>query len=325
VTSVAVTSTTSTTVPVGGTLQLRAIANLDDGSTQQLTGSAVAWTTNDGSKATVDANGVVTGVAAGAAVITATNPASGRASGVTVNVAPAGSPIITALTVAPASVDVRVSSQTVTVSATAVDGSGTGIKSVTVTASGLSATHAPTASCTATSVAANGSWSCTLTIQSGVAAGQWPIVSAVVTDNASHSTTYGDGSRTPLFGASFTVTSEEDVIEPSGPANITVSPTNFDVTNSSQRVDVSAEYGDNLSGVASFTYRATSPANANTYVECTGTLISGTSTNGRWACSVTIPKGADPGGWTQRFTAVDAAGNVSQHTIGAFLVVTRNP
>jgi hypothetical protein len=306
-------------------VQLRAVGTLSDGTQQQLTGSAVAWSSSDESKAAVDANGLVTGVAVGTAVVTARNPASGKGAGATVNVVAGTSPVITALSVTPGTVDVRSTAQPVTVSGAASDGSGTGIKSVTVTASGLSATHSPTASCTTTSIAANGSWSCTLNIAPGVAAGQWPIVSAVVTDNASHATTYGDGSRTALFGASFTVTSEEDVVEPTGPANITVSPTNFDVSNSSQRVDVAADYGDNLSGVASFTYRATSPSNANTYVECTGTRISGTPTNGRWGCSVTIPQGADPGGWTQRFTATDTAGNVSQHTIGAFLVVTRNP
>jgi uncharacterized protein YjdB len=322
-------SVTSGTVRVGATLQLQATGTLSDGSKQPLSGSAVLWTSNDESKAKVDpSTGLVTGVAVGQAIITATNPASGKAAGATVNVVASSSPIVTTLSVSPASADVRVSAQTVTVSGTASDGSGTGIKSVVVTASGhtLSTTHAdPTTSCTATTVAANGAWSCALTIAPGVAAGQWPIVAVVVTDNASHVTTYGDGSRTPLFGASFTVTSEEDVVEPSGPANITVSPTNFNVGTSSQRVDVSSDYGDNLSGVVSFTYRATSPANPNTYVECAGTLISGTPTAGRWGCSVTIPQGSDPGLWAQRFTALDAAGNVSQHTIGAFLVVSRTP
>jgi uncharacterized protein YjdB len=324
--SATVTSVTVTggTVRVGSQVQLRATGTLNDGTTQTLTGSAVEWSSSDQATATVDIDGNVKGVAAGTVTITARNPSSGKSGGASVQVVPAQSPIITALSVVPGSVDVRTGAQSVTVSGTASDGSGTGIKSVAVTASGH--TLVP-ASCTASgaAVAANGAWSCTLSIPMGAAAGQWPIVSAVVTDNASHVTTYGDGTRTPLFGASFTVTSEEDVIEPSGPANITVSPTSFDVTNTSQRVDVAADYADNLSGVASFTYRATSPSNPNTFVECAGALISGTSKSGRWGCFVTIPKGSDPGGWTQRFTAVDAAGNVSQHTIGAFLVVTRTP
>jgi hypothetical protein len=319
-----VVSPGTATMPVGKTVQLTAA--LFDANGQPITGRTVSWTSNS-SKAAVDANGLVTGVAVGTAVITAT--ADGKSASATIDVGAAGAPTLTALTVAPSSVDARSTAQKVTVSGRAADGSGTGIRSVAVSATGhtISTTHGdPVVSCTASGAAvAGGAWSCDLTIPAGAAAGQWLLSSVVIVDNASNSTSYGTDQLSAAFNAKFTVTSDEDRAEPSGPANITVAPVNVDVTNSDQRVDVSADYADDLSGVASFTYRATAPGTSGKFVECTGTLLSGTPRNGRWGCSVTIPKGADAGLWSQTFTAIDAAGNVSRHTIGAYLIVTRSP
>lgn len=313
----------SGTVSVGKTLQLT--ATLSDANGQPITGKTVSWSSN-GANATVDANGLVTGVSVGSVVITAT--ADGKFANATIDVAVAGAPTLTGLTIAPVSVDVRTTAQTVTVSGRVADGSGKGIKSVVVSATGhtISTTHGdPVVRCTASGTAiANGAWSCDLTIPAGAAAGQWVLSSVVITDNASQTTSYGADQLSASYGAKFTVTSDEDRVEPSGPANITVSPTTVDVTTADQRIDAAADYSDDLSGVASFTYRLTAPGNPSKFVECSGTLLSGTPKNGRWGCSVTIPKGSDPGLWTQTFTAVDAAGNVSAHTIGAFIVVTRS-
>ena len=59
-------------MPVGSSLQLAAAGAYSDGSKAVLTSSAV-WTTSDGKVATVDANGLVTGVANGTVTITATS------------------------------------------------------------------------------------------------------------------------------------------------------------------------------------------------------------------------------------------------------------
>lgn len=59
-----------------GTLQLRAVAAELDETTRAVTltdrtsGTGIAWGSSDETKATVDANGLVTGVAAGSAIIT---------------------------------------------------------------------------------------------------------------------------------------------------------------------------------------------------------------------------------------------------------------
>jgi trimeric autotransporter adhesin len=75
-TSIAITPTSSSTSPVGvavgSTLQLEAVGTFSDDSTQPIN-LAVAWSVspNDGSIATVSATGLVTGVAAGTATVTA--------------------------------------------------------------------------------------------------------------------------------------------------------------------------------------------------------------------------------------------------------------
>src|SRR6476660_5043747 len=57
----------SVSIPVNGTAQLAASVNADAGVTDR----TVTWTTSSATIATVDANGLVTGRAAGSATITA--------------------------------------------------------------------------------------------------------------------------------------------------------------------------------------------------------------------------------------------------------------
>jgi uncharacterized protein YjdB len=70
VVSIAITGG-SASVATGGTLQLSAIATLSDGSVADVSASAT-WSSSDNTVASVGASGLVTGVAAGTAQITAT-------------------------------------------------------------------------------------------------------------------------------------------------------------------------------------------------------------------------------------------------------------
>ena len=336
VTSVAVTSGT---VRVGSRIQLHATGTLSDGSTQPLTGSAVTWTSSDQSKATVDAEGNVTGVAVGTATITATNAASNKSGSATATVVAAASPIVTSFGVAPTSVDVRGGPQSVIVSGVASDGSGTGISSVAVTATGhtLSSAHPdPTATCSATGagIGANGAWSCTLTIPRGAAAGLWPITSVVVTDNASHVTTYNAGDIAAAFNAKFTVTSDEDQAAPmltsitvaeDGTTPAPAAVLTVDVSSGPKKVNVTARYVDDLSGTAGFTFKTTSISNPTESLSCTATRLSGTAADGVWGCSVTFPQNATTGNWTEDFTGVDAAFNAHTDRPAAIIKIVRTP
>jgi uncharacterized protein YjdB len=59
------------------TTTLTATGTYDDGSTGTISSSKLTWASSDTTKATVDANGVLTGIAAGTTTITATNGAGG--------------------------------------------------------------------------------------------------------------------------------------------------------------------------------------------------------------------------------------------------------
>ncbi len=72
----------SASVSAGQTLQLS--ATLKDASGNTLTGRTVAWTTSNASAATVSASGLVSGVAAGAATITATSEGQSGTAAITV-------------------------------------------------------------------------------------------------------------------------------------------------------------------------------------------------------------------------------------------------
>src|SRR5207248_5502518 len=61
-------------VPAGTTQQFRATGTYTDGSTADLT-SSVTWSSSDPSLATVDANGLATGVGVGTATVSATSGA----------------------------------------------------------------------------------------------------------------------------------------------------------------------------------------------------------------------------------------------------------
>src|ERR1700751_575512 len=71
---------------VGKTQQMTAIGTYDDGSQKNITGStATTWTTNDQTISTVTAGGLVTGVGAGNATVTATQGVATGSGSITVS------------------------------------------------------------------------------------------------------------------------------------------------------------------------------------------------------------------------------------------------
>jgi plastocyanin len=84
VTTVTITAP-STTVAIGGTLALTAVAT--DAQSHTVTGQTVTWTSSNTAAATISTGGLVTGIAAGSTLITAT--ASGISGTTTLTVAAA--------------------------------------------------------------------------------------------------------------------------------------------------------------------------------------------------------------------------------------------
>ena len=124
VASVTVTPATAS-VQVGATVQLSAV--LRDAAGNTLTGRTVTWSSSSSSTAAVSATGLVTGVAAGPATITAASEGKSGTSGVTVTVVPVAS-----VAVSPASASLTVGG-TVQLTATPRDGGGNPLSGRAVT------------------------------------------------------------------------------------------------------------------------------------------------------------------------------------------------
>jgi uncharacterized protein YjdB len=121
VTAVAPVVTTVTVAPAsasvvaGSTVNLQATVRDQNGNV--MAGQSITWSTSTPAAATVNSSGVVTGVAAGSATITATSSGRSGTSAITVTAAP---PVVTTVTVAPASASVLAGS-TVNLQATVRD------------------------------------------------------------------------------------------------------------------------------------------------------------------------------------------------------------
>ena len=129
VTTVTVNPATAS-LAVGGTASLQ--ATVKDAQGNVMTGQTVTWATSNASFATVSSSGVVTGVVAGSATITATCAGKSGTSSVTVTSAPPPPPVVTTVSVAPSTASIAVGA-TVTLSATVKDAQGNVITGQTIT------------------------------------------------------------------------------------------------------------------------------------------------------------------------------------------------
>jgi len=123
-------SPASASVAVGATATLQATVKDQNGNS--MTGQTVTWSTNNAAAATVSSTGVVTGVTAGSATITATSSGVAGTSAITVTAGPPPTPVVTTVTVAPTSASV-VAGSTTTLQATVKDQNGNVMTGQTVT------------------------------------------------------------------------------------------------------------------------------------------------------------------------------------------------
>jgi uncharacterized protein YjdB len=174
-------SPASASLRVGGTVQLAATPK--DSAGNSLSGRVVTWASSASGVATVSASGLVTGVAAGTATLTATSEGKSGTATVTVTAVPVAS-----VTVSPASSSVT-AGQTVQLSATLKDSAGNALTGrvvtwassatgvATVSASGLvTGVTAGSATLTATSEGKSGTATVTVTVV--------PVASVAVTPSS---------------------------------------------------------------------------------------------------------------------------------------------
>ena len=169
VTTVAVTPATASVV-AGANVALS--ATVKDAQGTVIAGQTVTWATSSASVATVNSNGLVTGVTAGTATITATSSGKSGTAAVTVTAQP---PVVASVTVSPPTVSISVGATT-GLSATVKDAAGNTLSGQTVSWSTTSAAvasvnstgtvtgvSAGTATITATSSGKSGTSSVTVT------------------------------------------------------------------------------------------------------------------------------------------------------------------
>src|SRR6059036_154790 len=121
-------SPASASILVGATVQLFAVTKDSAGNT--LTGQSVAWASGDTAVATVSASGLVTGVAAGSASITATSGGQSATATVTVSNVPVAS--VASVVISPATATLLLGAS-LQLSATLKDGAGNVLSGRTVT------------------------------------------------------------------------------------------------------------------------------------------------------------------------------------------------
>jgi uncharacterized protein YjdB len=122
-------SPSSASVAVGATTPLQATVKDQNGSV--MTGQTITWSSNNTAAAAVSSSGVVTGVAAGSATITAATAGISGTAGITVTAVPV-TPVVTTVTVAPTSASV-VAGATTPLTATVKDQNGSVMAGQTIT------------------------------------------------------------------------------------------------------------------------------------------------------------------------------------------------
>lgn len=225
VASVAVSPATAS-VLVGATQQLTATPR--DASNNTLTGRTITWTTSDASRATVSSTGLVTGVAAGAATITAASEGKSASAAITVQFV-----AVASVSVAPSTASVLIGGTT-TLTATARDAGGNALPGKTFTwttsssaiASGqylngvLTATGVSLGAATFTAVSEGKSGSATVTVTSGPTVTIAAVSPAVVVP----------GTSATITGSSFSTTASANAVSIGGVSATVTAATSTQLT-----------------------------------------------------------------------------------------------
>jgi hypothetical protein len=161
----------------------------------------------------------------------------------------------------------------------------------------------------ATGTVADGTFKCSVIIPAQGPNGDWTL-SVVAFDAAVNRISLGTTQLAALsLPTRFTVVSSSPDVTPPTLVDLSVSPLSVDVSNGPQVITVDAHLTDAGSGVARFDFNLTAPTGGS-LVGCSATApASGTTADGTWHCTVTMPAGAAPGPWSLSVGVGDAAFN----------------
>ena len=220
-------------------------------------------------------------------------------------------PTFQSLTVSPLAVNVTTGAQTVVATARITDAErGVIAMDFLLTAPGAGGQVGCQTRTPASGTTADGTWSCTATIPFGARPGDWTIAL-----NGYDAAQNMEGIRTEHLVArglpsTVSVTSDDADVTPPTFQSLTVTPLDIDVTADSQMVVATARITDTQRGVIGLDFLLTAPTGGGQRSCQTRTLLSGTSADGIWSCSVLIPRGSWPGDWTIALNGWDAAQNM---------------
>ncbi|MGK5038369.1 PKD domain-containing protein [Janthinobacterium sp. LB3P118] len=224
---------------------------------------------------------------------------------VTASAVDTSGPTVSAITVNPTTVDVSLASQLVTATVIVTDATGVNLNALPnpywYNIADIGGTRIDSKWVLASGDAKHATFSSTVTIPAGAKAGSWLVGWTAFRDTLGYTSTNGGYSR------SFTVQSNE-LSDTSGPSvsDITVNPTNVDVSQASQPVTVTVIVTDatgvNLNALPN-PYWYNIADIGGTRIDSKWVLASGDAKHATFSSTVTIPAGAKAGSWTVGWTA----------------------
>ena len=162
----------------------------------------------------------------------------------------------------------------------------------------------------------NGTFQGAATLSQSAEAGRWNAAVLSITDGAGNNTTIDYSNA--LFPPFFRVVSQQDATPPSL-VSISVSPETVDVREGQAPVTVTVDLSDDLAGVQQWQVQFNSPSGSQS-LQVSGSpgLIAGTTLNGTFQGTSTLPQFAEAGTWTAASLSVtDGAGNSTAVNLAA--------
>ena len=211
-------------------------------------------------------------------------------------------PVLVSSTVTPTTVNIAAGAATVKVSARITD--ATSVKAPTIVMS-----HDPTGQSQGfgsmvlvSGTAKDGTWERSMTIPKGAAPGGWEVTLYPLADSIGNSGSFKTLTTITVTGA---------LADVSAPVLVssTVTPTTVNIAAGAATVKVSARITDATSVKAPTIVMSHDPTGQSQGFGSM-VLVSGTAKDGTWERSMTIPKGAAPGGWeVTLYPLADSIGN----------------
>jgi hypothetical protein len=296
------------------------VATPRDSTGAVLAGRTVVWTTSSAATVEVTQAGMVTGKGLGTATVTATSEGRSASVDVRVTVDERTPPRLVGFSFTPREVDVSAGPATVEFTIHATDG-GLGVdhfavgfqQATPVTAVGCAGGRFGNGGLVS-GTREDGVWKCTVTFPRGAAAGVWSVPVLFILDAANNQAAYN---TTQLANAGFpTTVTVVNTAPPETPPVLTglsFSPGTVDVGDADAPVEITVTA--NASAGMTDMHASMGSTRGTLEMTCsTATPASGTSRDGTWKCSITIPHRAPAGTWKVSFVQLsDSVGHTTQY------------